>query len=77
MPERLEFEITEEGLLKIYDRFSFDNLFRLLLIDGFEYDEALNFILCNCALSALVFQERIYNKQYLSICAEDISSDSP
>jgi hypothetical protein len=72
----LKFERTEEGLFKIYDRFSFDELFRLLLINGFEHEEALSFILCNCALSALVFQERIYNSYYLNIHVEDvISSD--
>jgi hypothetical protein len=46
------FKKNSEGLYKIYDKFSFDNLFRLLLNSSFEDDEALNFILCNCALSA-------------------------
>jgi hypothetical protein len=63
-----------EGLYEIYDRFSFDNLFRLLLNNEFE-EEALDFILCNCSLSALVFQERIYNKYYLKISTEDTISD--
>jgi len=71
--EFLKFEMNEEGLLKVYDRFSFDNLFRLLLIHDFEHEEALNFILCNCALSTLVFQERIYNNYYLNICVEDVT----
>ena len=61
------FKKNSEGLYEIYDRFSFDNLFRLLLNSGFENDEALDFILCNCSLSALVFQERIYNKYYLNL----------
>ncbi len=60
---------------EVYDRFTFDNLFRLLLSNDFEYEEALDFILCNCSLSALVFQERIYNKYYLNISTEEAISD--
>jgi len=59
------FKKNTEGLYEIHDRFSFDNLFRFLLNNSFEDDEALNSILCNCSLSAIVFQERIYNKYYL------------
>ncbi|GEM_PF-1530865 len=54
------FKKNKEGLYEIYDRFSFDTLFKLLLNNGFEPEDALNFILTNCALSTLVFQERIY-----------------
>ena len=36
--------------------------------------EALDFILCNCSLSTLVFQERIYNKYYLNLSTEDTIS---
>ena len=68
------FEISKKALLKIYDRFSFDNLFRILLVNGFQHEEALNFILCNCELSSLVFQERIYNGYYLNIDIEDAIS---
>jgi len=74
LEEILKFERTEEGLVKLYDRFSFDQLFRLLLISGYEREEALNFILCNCALSALVFQERIYNCYYLNIQVDEVIS---
>ena len=62
-------------LLVIYDRFSFDNFFRLLLNNDFDHEEALNFILCNCSLSTLVFQERIYNKYYLNISTEETIFD--
>jgi len=48
--------------------------FRLLLNNDFEYEDALSFILCNCALSTLVFQERIYNKYYLGIDPVDTLS---
>jgi len=54
------FKKNKEGLYKIYDRFTFDALFKLLLNNGFGLEDALNFILTNCALSTLVFQERIY-----------------
>jgi hypothetical protein len=70
-----KFEKNEESLYKLYDRFSFDNFFRLLLNNDFEYEEALDFIICNCSLSALVFQERIYNKYYLNISTEETISD--
>ncbi len=33
-----------KGMYIIYELFSFDNLFRLLLRDGFDNEEALNFI---------------------------------
>ncbi len=70
------FKKNSDGLYEIYDRFSFDNIFRLLLNNDFEYDEALDFILCNCSLSTLVFQERIYNKYYLNISTDEtISND--
>ncbi len=71
-----KFEKNEEGLYKLYDRFSFDEFFRVLLNNCFEREEALDFILSNCALSALIFEERIYNKYYLRIsCEEKISPD--
>jgi hypothetical protein len=70
-----KFEKNKEGLYKLYDRFSFDNFFRLLLRSGFEHEEALDFILGNCSLSAIVFQERIYNKYYLNISTEETISD--
>lgn len=70
----LTLERNSEGMYKVYDRFTFDDLFRLLLSRDFEHEEALNFILCNCSLRAIIFEERIYNKYYLSISAGDITS---
>lgn len=61
------FTKNTDGLYETYDRFSFDNFFKLLLSKDFECEDALNFILCNCSLSAIVFQERIYNKYYLNL----------
>ena len=56
----------------IYELFSFDNLFRLLLKNVFDNEEALEFILRCCSLSALVFQERIHNKRYKRLSAKDV-----
>jgi len=67
-------EKNSEGMYKVYDRFTFDNLFRVLLNEDFEPEDALNFILCNCSLSAIIFEERIYNKYYLNISVEDTIS---
>ena len=78
MEEDLDFlkEFTKDrnGLYIVYDRFTFDNLFRLLLKSHFDHEEALFFILANCSLSALVFRERIHNKVYKKLSADDPSS---
>ena len=57
---------------KVYDRFTFDKLFRTLLAEGYDNEEAKDIILYNCALSALVFQERLYNGYYLKMKAGDV-----
>ncbi len=62
--------------MKVYDRFTFDYLFKRLLRDGYDQEEAKGIIMNNCALSALVLQERIHNEYYLEINEEDnISKD--
>src|ERR1039457_3133137 len=59
-----------------FDRFTFDKIFRFLLTNEFTQEEAKDTIICNCSLSALVFQERIYNDFYLTIkMNEKISED--
>lgn len=69
----------EELLLKnylCYDRFTFDNLFRTLLINDYSKEEAKDIILYNCSLSTLVLQERIYNNHYKRMYIEEkISTD--
>lgn len=79
MKENLDFlEVfpkDRNGLYIIYDLYSFDNLFRLLLKDSFEHEQALYFILGNCSLSALVFQEGIHNKRYKKLSAEEALPD--
>ena len=57
---------------EVFDRFTFDYLFKKLLADGYNNEEAKDIILYNCALSALVMQERLYNEYYLEVSEEDI-----
>lgn len=64
-----------EYLIELYDRFSFDNFVRLLLYEGFDTEEVFNFIMNNCKLSALVFQERIENEYYKQISVDYIIAD--
>jgi len=62
------------GLYVVCDLYTFDNLYRLLLKNSFDHEESLCFILSNCSLSALVFQERIHNMKYRELSAEDALS---
>ena len=59
---------------EVFDRFTFDYLFKRLLADGYDNEEAKDIILYNCALSTLVTQERIDNKYYLEICESDTTA---
>ena len=56
---------------EVFDRFTFDYLFKKLLKDGYDHEEAKDIIINNCAFSALVLQERIHNKYYLQINEDD------
>jgi len=56
---------------EVFDRFTFDYLFKRLLADGHDREEAKDIILYNCALSTLVMQERLYNEYYLEISVDD------
>ncbi len=58
-----------------FDRFTFDKIFGFLLNNNFTREEAKEFMLIKCKFSALVLQERIYNKFYLKIDPLCISSD--
>jgi len=59
-----------------FDRFTFDKIFRFLLSEDFSHEDAKDLILYNCALSAIIFQERIYNGYYKKITvSESISED--
>ena len=39
---------------EVFDRFTFDDLFKRLLADGYDNEEANDIILYNCPLSTLV-----------------------
>ncbi len=69
------FKKNGEEMYEIHDRSSFDYLFRSLLNDGLEDEEALDFILSCCSLSAFVFQERLYNEYYHDLSAGDTVAD--
>lgn len=59
-----------------FDRFTFDKLFRFLLSQDFDAEDAKDMIIAHCQLSALVYQERIENGFYKKIStAEEISYD--
>ena len=61
---------------EVYDRFTFDEVFRFLLKAGYERESAKDTIIFNCSLSALVFQERIFNKCYLKIMKDEELSEN-
>jgi len=56
---------------EVFDRFTFDYLFKRLLFDGYDQEAAKDIILYNCALSLLVIQERLDNRYYLKMKATD------
>ena len=66
-----KFPKESNGLHIVYELYTFDNLLRLLLKNNFDHEEALSFILCNCSLSAVVFQERIHNMEYEKLSAKE------
>jgi len=57
---------------EVFDRFTFDYLFKKLLADGYDNEEAKDTIVYNCALSTLVMQERLYNEYYLEMSVDDV-----
>jgi hypothetical protein len=59
---------------EVFDRFTFDYLFKILLADGYDNEEAKDVILYNCALSTLVTQERIDNEYYWEIFVNDVAA---
>ncbi len=60
---------------EVYDRFTFDSIFRKLLKEGYDNEEAKDLMLYTCQFSTLVFQERVDNKYYLKITGEQEMSD--
>ena len=68
----IDFGKTKEGKIIVFDVFTFDSLFTILLNKNFSYKDALNFILAECELNAYVFQECIHNNAYLNIIPRKI-----
>ena len=60
---------------KCYDRFTFDNIFKYLLSEDFTHEEAKDYIIYNCSLSAIIFEERIENGFYKKININDSISE--
>ncbi len=59
---------------KCYDRFTFDRIFKILLLNDYSNEESKDLILFNCAVSSIIFQERIDNNFYKKIKVEDLIS---
>ena len=55
---------SREQKIIVFDVFTFNNLFTLLLNEKFNHNSALNFILSESELNAYVFQECIHNDAY-------------
>ncbi len=55
---------------EVLDRFIFDYLFKRLLADGYDQEEAKDIIMYNCTLSLIVMQERFDNGYYLEMTTE-------
>ena len=71
-----EIEKFLEENCECFDRFTFDRIFRFLLEKGASHKEAKDYILFNCSLSLIIFQERIDNGYYKKIKVnEKVSED--
>jgi hypothetical protein len=66
------FAKDKNGMYIMYELYTFDNFFRLLLKNKFSYIEAVDFIISKCSISGVVFQERIYNKKFKELSIEDV-----
>ena len=66
-----DFPRDQNGMMCVWEVYSFDNIFRLLLKADMDYDDALMFMLAECDFSAVVWQERIHNEAYAELRAED------
>ncbi len=62
---------ASEDMIICYDLFTFDALFRVLLRNGYDHEEALMYVIANCDMSALVFQDRTHNNYYEKIKVDE------
>lgn len=69
-----EFPKDDSDMFIVYECFTFDNFFRLLLKADFDHEDALMLMLAHCSMSAYVFQERLHNKKYRKLSADDVLS---
>lgn len=69
-----EFPQDKNDLFIVFELYTFDNLFKLLLKGNFDHEEACDFMIANCNFSALVFQDRIHNQAYKKISTKNILS---
>jgi hypothetical protein len=58
---------NKEGMIIVYDVYTFNSLFSLLLNESYAHQNAMDFIIANCDLNAYVFQECIHNNAYLKL----------
>lgn len=65
---------TDWGMLCIWERFTFDFCFKLLLHCGLDHEEAMFWMLAECDFSALTWQERIHNKAYRKLSDDEFLS---
>ncbi len=59
-----QFVQNSDNLFILHDKFTFWDFFKILIKDDYGAKEALNFIFANCSLSALVFEECIFDDRY-------------
>ena len=64
---------STHGKIIVYDTYTFNNLFSLLLHERTNHDDTLSFIMANCDLNAYVFQECIHNKAYLKLYSKNVN----
>ena len=63
---------SKDGKIIVFDVFTFNNLFALLLNKEFNHQNALTYILAECNLNAYAFQQCIHNKAYLKLTSSSI-----
>lgn len=59
-----QFFKNNNGLFIVHNRYTFWEFFKILRKYDYDVEGALNFIFANCSLSALVFEECIFNDRY-------------
>jgi len=61
---KYQFVQDNKGLFIVHNKFDFWEFLKILKKYSYTDDIALNFIFLNCSLSALVFEECIFNNEY-------------